>query len=132
MFSFHPINQTYITFFPTNSDYVQNNKHNNNIDSNSLMNIAYITQITNLNITNRNPLEYINDYDTPEFVKIMPTHLLPIEILEWARSSDMPANALDIFIENRINSIIENLKKKISIQKFEIIDTSVSSEIENS
>lgn len=118
--------------FPTNSDYVLNNKHNNNIDSNSLMNIAYITQITNLNITNRNPLEYIKDYDNPEFEKIMPTHLLPIEILEWARSASMPANALDIFIENRVNFIIENLKSKIPIQNFEIIDTALAPETENS
>jgi uncharacterized protein with ParB-like and HNH nuclease domain len=118
--------------FPTNSDYVLNNKHNNNIDSNSLMNIAYITQITNLNITNRNPLEYIKDYDNPEFERIMPTHLLPIEILEWARSASMPANALDIFIENRVNLIIENLKSKIPIQNFEIIDTALAPETENS
>ena len=118
--------------FPTNSDYVLKNKHNNNIDSNSLMNIAYITQITNLNITNRNPLEYIKDYDNPEFEKIMPTHLLPIEILEWARSASMPANALDIFIENRVNLIIENLKSKIPIQNFEIIDTALAPETENS
>lgn len=118
--------------FPTNSDYMLNNKHNNNIDSNSLMNIAYITQITNLNITNRNPLEYIKDYDNPEFERIMPTHLLPIEILEWARSASMPANALDIFIENRVNLIIENLKSKIPIQNFEIIDTALAPETENS
>lgn len=118
--------------FPTNSDYVLKNKHNNNIDSNSLMNIAYITQITNLNITNRNPLEYIKDYDNPEFERIMPTHLLPIEILEWARSASMPANALDIFIENRVNFIIENLKSKIPIQNFEIIDTALAPETENS
>lgn len=118
--------------FPTNSDYMLNNKHNNNIDSNSLMNIAYITKITNFNITNRNPLEYIKDYDNPEFERIMPTHLLPIEILEWARSASMPANALDIFIENRVNLIIENLKSKIPIQNFEIIDTALAPETENS
>jgi len=118
--------------FPTNSDYVLNNKRNLNIDSNSLMNIAYITQITNLNITNRNPLEYIKDYDNPEFERIMPTHLLPIEILEWARSASMPANSLDIFIENRINLIIENLKSKIPVQNFEIIDTVLVPETKNS
>lgn len=109
--------------FPTNSDYVINNRHNNQIDSNSLMNIVYITQITNLDITNRNPLEYIKDYDKPEFERIMPTHLLPVEILEWARAASMPDNALDIFIEKRIDLIIEELKKKLVDQSVEVIDT---------
>lgn len=95
--------------FPTNSDYVLNHNHKNNIDSNSLMNIAYITQLTNLDITNRSPLDYIKDYDKPEFEKIMPTHLLPVEILEWARSDSMPENGLDIFIEKRVNLTIDEL-----------------------
>jgi len=96
------------------------------------MNVAYITQTTNLDITNRNPLEYIRDYDSPEFERIMPSHLLPKEILEWSRSDSMPANALDIFIENRVNLIIEDLKNKIQVQNFECIDTAVSSDTENS
>lgn len=110
--------------FPTNSDYVINNKHSNQIDSNSLMNIVYITQTTNLDITNRNPLEYIKEYDKPGFEDIMPTHLLPIEILEWARGkSNMPNNALDVFIEKRIGLIIADIKKKLPIQNIEVIDT---------
>jgi hypothetical protein len=71
------------------------------------MNIAYITQLTSLDITNRNPLDYIKDYDKPAFEKIMPTHLLPTEILNWVRYGNMPEDALDIFIEKRINLIIE-------------------------
>lgn len=109
--------------FPTNSDYVLDNRHNNNIDSNSLMNIVYLTQITNLNISNRNPLQYIRDYDKPEFEAIMPTHLLPQEILKWARADNMPDNALDIFIEKRVDLIIEDLRKKLPINNFDIIDT---------
>lgn len=115
--------------FPTNSNYVLNNKHKNQIGSDSLMNIAYLTQITNLDITNRHPLEYIKDYDKPEFEVIMPSHFLPIEILQWARTGAMPENALDIFIENRIDLIIEDLKKKLSIQNFETIDTAETAEV---
>lgn len=113
--------------FPTNSDYVLNNIHTNIIDSNSLMNIAYITQITNLNITNKNPLDYIKDYDSPGFENILPTHLLPCEILEWSRSENMPDNALDVFIEKRIELIIANLQAKLRIQNFETIDTATGS-----
>ena len=109
--------------FPTNSEYVLNSKHNNQIDSNSLMNIVYLTQITNLNITNRNPLEYIRDYDKPGFESIMPTHLLPKEILKWARANDMPPNALDLFIEERVEAVIEDLKAKLRGLTFDVIDT---------
>jgi hypothetical protein len=37
--------------FPTNSEYVLKNQHNNVINNNTLLNIAYLTQITNLDIT---------------------------------------------------------------------------------
>ncbi len=109
--------------FPTNSEYVLNNRHHNRIHSDSLMNIAYITFSTNLDITNRNPLEYMKDYDTPEFVAIMPTHLLPEQILTWAREETMPDNALDIFIEQRVTLIIEDIRRKLSGIEFEVIDT---------
>ena len=39
--------------------------------------------------------------------------------------------ALDVFIENRVNLIIGNLKSKIPIQNFEIIDTALTPEAEN-
>lgn len=114
--------------FPTNSEYVLNNRHHNQIDSNSLMNIVYLTQITNLNITNRNPLEYMKDYDKPEFEEIIPTHLLPKEVLEWARKNNMPPNALDIFIEKRVELIIDDLKRKLPIPNFDVIDTKQASD----
>ena len=114
--------------FPTNSDYVHSSKHKNKINSDSLMNIAFLTQITNLDITNRNPLEYIKDYDKPEFERIMSTHFLPMEILEWARADNMPENALDIFIEKRVDLIIDELVNKLPIPNFEVIDTALIAE----
>lgn len=109
--------------FPTNSEYVLNNQHKNSITSDSLMNIAYLTQITNLDITNRNPLEYIQDYDKPAFEKIMSTHLLSNEILEWARKGVLPENAIDLFIESRVKNILDNLKEKLDGITFDVIDT---------
>jgi hypothetical protein len=109
--------------FPTNSEYVLNNTHHNQIDSNSLMNIVYLPQITNLNISNRNPLEYMKDYDKPEFEAIMSTHLLPKEVIEWARTDQMRPNALDIFIEKRVDLVIEDVKKKLPNLSFDVIDT---------
>jgi len=109
--------------FPTNSEYVLNNQHKNKITSDSLMNIAYLTQITNLDITNRNPLEYIKDYDKPEFVKIMPTHLLSSEILDWVRNGVLPDNVIDQFIESRVKNILADLKYKLNGITFDEIDT---------
>jgi len=109
--------------FPTNSEYVLNNKHKNKVSSDSLMNIAYLTQITNLDITNRNPLEYLKDYDNPQFETIMPSHLLSTEILDWVRTNQMPENAIDLFIESRVNNILTELKKKLKGITFDEIDT---------
>lgn len=114
--------------FPTNSEYVLNNQHKNKITSDSLMNIAYLTQITNLDITNRPPLEYMKDYDKPEFENIMPSHLLPSEILEWARAEEMPENAIDLFMEARVNNILVDLKAKLNGITFDEIDTMEISE----
>lgn len=109
--------------FPTNSEYVLNNQYRNNITSDSLMNIAYLTQITNLNITNRNPLEYMKEFDKPEFEAIMPSHLLSNDILDWARSGTLPDNAIDQFIESRVNNILIDLKTKLNGLTFDEIDT---------
>ncbi|MEG3055740.1 MAG: DUF262 domain-containing protein [Methanoculleus sp.] len=105
-------------------DYINRNPGNNGLNGNSLMNIAYLTQMTNLEISNRNPLEYIQDYcDNPDFERVMGSHLLPPEIIEWARMEMMPANALDVFIEKRIDLIIEALRTKIPSANMEVIDT---------
>ncbi len=107
--------------FPTG--YVETNPGKNKLDSNSLMNIVYLPQITNLKISDENPLVYIKDYDCDEFEKIMGNHLLPPELLTWSRMNEMPDDSLDQFIEKRIDKIIYVLKSKIISTNFEIIDT---------
>jgi hypothetical protein len=101
--------------FPTNSEYVLN-YNDKKITGDTLMNIAYLTQITNLDISNKNPLDYIKEYDSSGFEKILPTHLLGNNILEWARSGTMPKNALEVFIEERIENILNILRERINIQ----------------
>jgi len=86
------------------------------------MNIIYLTQITNLQISNRNPIDYIKDYDSLGFRKIISSHLLPQELLEWSELKDMPIYAFDAFIEKRIDIIMEKLKKKLEgIPKLSIL-----------
>ena len=53
----------------------------------------------------------------------MPTHLLSSEILDWARSGTLPDNAIDQFIESRINNILSDLKSKINGVTFDEMDT---------
>ncbi|MEP1059709.1 MULTISPECIES: GmrSD restriction endonuclease domain-containing protein [Cyanophyceae] len=93
------------------------------VHSNSLMNIAYLTQITNLKISDSNPLDYLKVYDTNDFGQVLATHLIPTEILEWSRLGSMPHNALQIFVEERVDLLIETLKQKLEGITFDVIDT---------
>ncbi|AKA33837.1 DUF262 domain-containing protein [Flagellimonas lutaonensis] len=108
--------------FPTN--YIANNPGKNELNNNSLMNIAYLTQLTNLEISDKNPLEYIRDYDSnPEFENVIKSHMLPLNLIEWSRMEEMPENALDQFIEKRVDFIVEELKSILEGVNFEVIDT---------
>jgi len=108
--------------FPTN--YISQNPGANELNNNSLMNIAYLTQITNLEISDKNPLNYIQEYDSnPEFQTVIKNHFLPCELLEWSRQESMPSDALDQFIEKRVDLIVDELKRILSGVNVEVIDT---------
>lgn len=108
--------------FPTN--YITNNRADNQLDNNVLMNIAYLTQRTNVEISDKNPLNYIKEYDqNPDFEKAIESHLIPNKILRWARMDEMPCNALDQFIEDRVEIVIEELKSRLNGINIDVIDT---------
>lgn len=107
--------------FPIN--YINNNKGRNRYDSNSLMNIAYLTQITNLHISDKNPLEYIREYNKEGFNNVLHSHYISTSILDWVEMEEMPDTALDIFINERIENIIDDLRIKLADIKFEVVDT---------
>ena len=107
--------------FPTS--YISENPGNNQVDVNSLMNIAFLPQITNLEISNKNPLKYFKEYDNGAFESVLDTHLIPQEILEWSRKGYMPDDALDILIEKRIGLIVDELKNKLEGIRFQTMDT---------
>lgn len=78
---------------------------------NSLMNIAYITQFTNLQISARNPVDYLKDFASQAgFAGVLKGHLIPQAILELAAKETMPIDALTTFIEQRIDQIVEQLR----------------------
>jgi len=108
--------------FPTN--YISQNPGSNELNNNSLMNIAYLTQLTNLEISDKNPLNYIQEYDSnPEFQTVINNHFLPSELLEWSRQENMPSDALDQFIEKRVDLIVEELRRILVAVNVEVIDT---------
>ncbi len=111
--------------FPTH--YIATNPCKNELDSNSLMNIAYLTQIANLEISDEPPLKYLKNYDNSSFVNVMKSHLLPEELIEWSIMDSMPENGLDLFIEKRIDLIIQKLKEKLMGINFDIMDTTTVS-----
>jgi hypothetical protein len=92
-------------------DFCEKNLGEYGQSADSLLNIAYLTQITNLQISNRHPLEYIKDYLGPGFDVICSTHLLPEIVAEWAQANEMPKNALNIFIEKRFERVLERLRQ---------------------
>lgn len=89
----------------------------------SLLNIAYLTQITNLHISNKNPLEYLRDYVGPQFPEIQRTHFLPDLLVEWVGATEMPEDALDQFVDARLELILMRLREYLSGIPFEVIDT---------
>lgn len=108
--------------FPTN--FLANQPSKDTLDHNSLMNIAFLTQITNLHISDRAPLEYVKDYDqNPNFEGVLSSHLLPKQLLKWARMNEMPDDALDQFIETRIEMVLQELKNQLEGITLEVIDT---------
>jgi len=113
--------------FPSN--FIAGNPGKNSLSNNSLMNIAYITQLTNLDISDKNPLIYIREYNqNPNFANVLESHLLSPKLIEWATQDNMPANALDLFIEDRVLMIIEKLRDVLSGINFEVIDTKATTD----
>jgi len=107
--------------FPTG--YLDKHPGANKLDSDSLMNIAYLTQLTNIKISDKNPVQYLRDYGSSGFEQVLGTHLTPLEILEWAHQEQMPEDGLDRFIERRIDLMVDDLRKKLTGVTFDVIDT---------
>lgn len=106
--------------FPVN--FIKQSGIASSIECDSLMNIAYLSQITNLKISDQNPLDYLKEYDEPALEAVLRSHLIPTIILEWSRANALPENALAIFIEQRINLLLEALRLKLEGIEFNVFD----------
>ncbi len=95
--------------------------HGRSVDS--LLNIAYLAQITNLQISNRNPLEYMKTYIGPSFDVVQRSHLLPNNLVEWAETEEMPVDALNTFIDARLDLVLDRVRGYLDGIQFDVIDT---------
>ena len=109
------------------SDFCENHLGEHGSFADSLLNIAYLTQITNLRISNQNPLDYMRNYIESEFAEIQRTHLLPEIIFDWVQAGEMPDNALEIFVEKRLELILAKIRENLEGIHFEVIDTRTQS-----
>ena len=91
--------------------------------ANSLLNIAYLMQITNLQISNRNPLEYMRAYIGDNFAPVQRSHLLPDNIIEWAAAESMPEDALQVFLNSRMALIVDKLRDYLTPLQVHVIDS---------
>lgn len=91
----------------------------------SLLNIAYLTQLTNLQISNQNPLTYLKQYIANGFMVQERTHLLPTVLREWAERDCLPPQALDQFIEARLELVLGRLTQHLGGIPINVIDTRV-------
>jgi hypothetical protein len=91
--------------------------------ANSLMNIAYLTQITNLQISDKNPLDYLREYNTNGFQDVLQSHLVPGSILQWSILENMPDGSLETFVEERIDLLVDYLRSKLDGISFDVIDS---------
>jgi hypothetical protein len=111
------------------SDFVEKSAFNNKSLSESLLNIAYLPQLTNLKISNKNPLDYLGTYvglseeSRDEFLAVLKTHLVPTEIVEWQETmTELSPDALEQFIEARLKLVIAALSKKLVGVEMNIYD----------
>lgn len=109
--------------FPRN--FVQNYPEDDVVDEDSLMNIAYLPRITNLEISDKNPVEYARDYDRNGFEEVLQSHLIPLELLNWARDSEVGYRTLDEFIDLRVEEFVREIEAALDGVDTAIIDTSV-------
>ena len=93
----------------------------------SLLNIAYLTQLTNLQISNSNPLVYLQKYGGPRFGEVTRTHLLPDLLAEWAGEVALPDDALEKFVEARLELVLQRLGEYLQGIPFTVVDSRSSS-----
>lgn len=107
--------------FPRN--FIENYPGDDDYDEDSLMNIAYLTQLTNLEISDRNPIEYLEDYDRDGFEEVLGSHLVPLQLLEWSQDEEIGYRTLDEFIDLRVELFVSEIQSMLDDIPLNVIDS---------
>jgi hypothetical protein len=97
--------------------------------SDSLLNVAYLTQLTNLRISNKNPVSYLRDYlgesdgERDQFREVLKSHLVPERVLEWCELAEMPNTGLNDFVEARADLVVAELRRRLEGVPFVELDS---------
>jgi len=98
----------------------------------SLLNIAYLTALTNIKISNKNPVSYLtdlsgaNDAEKEDFCRALESHLVPRSLLDVCTLEELPEDALIKFTESRADEVIEDLKRKLEGVPFAETDSALN------
>ena len=98
--------------FPVN--FLDTYPGNDKYDADTMMNIAFIPQLTNIGIGDDDPIKYFREFDSDEFENVLDTHLIPKEILKWSRENETSHRLLDEFVDKRVElfeATISNILK---------------------
>jgi hypothetical protein len=93
-----------------------------------MMNIAYLPALTNLEISNENPVDYLLEYDSEEFESVLDSHLIPSRLLDLSRDEEVGYVDFDDFIEARVEEFKSELQSNLTGVEFNVIDTDVTEE----
>jgi hypothetical protein len=107
-------------------DFCERNLGKFGLYANSLMNIAYLPQITNSKISNKHPLIYLRDYQGEQFPDLRKKHLLPDVVVKWLQNDKMPEDALDQFIDARIDLVLDKIRAFLKEIPFEVRASQIS------
>lgn len=107
--------------FPRN--FVENYPGDDDYDEDSLMNIAYLTQLTNIEISDRNPIEYLEDYDREGFEEVLESHLVPLQLLEWSQDEEIGYRTLDEFVDLRVELFVSEIQSMLDDIPLNLIDS---------
>lgn len=109
--------------FPRN--FVENYPGEDEYDEDSLMNIAYLPQITNIQISDQNPLEYLCEYDGEGFETVLESHLVPLALLNWSRDDEIGYKTLDEFIDRRVELFVSEIEDSLEDIPLNVHDSAV-------
>jgi hypothetical protein len=108
--------------------FIEDSPVEDRYDADSMMNIAFLPALTNLEISDKNPVDYLLEYDSETFESVLESHLIPSRLLDMSRDEEIGYVDFDDFIEARVEEFKSELQSILTGVEFNVIDTDVYDE----